>query len=138
MAVSAWNQKAGSRAGTAGGSAPNVRSDAGSRPQKAGIADLGDTVDFINNFECVVLSDNTIAEDSLQDTIKTLSVINTRDYRNLKNYYNMAKTNTDIYTKISYVNKIIYDKPLTLIRSNSQEQKQFVKKKDEFEYKQTA
>lgn len=106
--------------------------------QKAGIADLGDTVDFINNFECIVLSDNTIDEDSLQDTIKTLSVINTRDYRNLKNYYHMAKTNTDIYTKISYVNKIIYDKPLTLIKSNSQEQKQLIKKKDEVEYKQAA
>ena len=101
--------------------------------QEAGIADLGDTVDFINTFECTVLSDTSIAEDSLQDTIKQLEVINTKDYRNLKNYYNMAKKNTDIYTKISYINNIIYNKPLTLIQAPSQKQRQFIKKKDEVE-----
>ena len=101
--------------------------------KEAGIADLGDTVDFINTFECTVLSDTSIAEDSLQDTIKQLEVINTRDYRNLKNYYKMAKKNTDIYTKISYINNIIYDKPLTLIQTPSQKQRQFIKKKDEVE-----
>ena len=106
--------------------------------QEAGIADLGDTVDFINNFECTVLSDTTIPEDSLQDTLKALETINTRDYRNLKNYYNMAKSNADIYTKISYINKIIYDKPLALIQSKTQNQKQLIKKKDEVEYKQAA
>lgn len=105
--------------------------------QEAGIADLGDTVDFINTFECRVLSDTSIAEDSLEDTIKQLEVINTKDYRNLKNYYNMAKTNTDIYTKISYINNIIYNKPLTLIQTKNQA-KQLIKKKDEVEYKQAA
>ena len=105
--------------------------------QEAGIADLGDTVDFINTFECTVLSDTSIAEDSLKDTIKQLEVINTRDYKNLKNYYKIAKTNTDIYTKISYINNIIYDKPLTLIQTK-QEGRQFIKKKDEVDYKQAA
>ena len=105
---------------------------------KAGIADLGDTVDFINTFECTVLSDNTIPEDSLQDTLKSLEAINTRDYRNLKNYYEMAKTNTDIYTKISYINKIIHDKPLTLIQARTSEQKQLIKKKDEVEKNRAA
>lgn len=105
--------------------------------KEAGISDLGDTVDFINTFECRIISDTAISEDSLEDTIKQLEVINTRDYRNLKSYYDMAKTNTDIYAKISYINKIIYDKPLSLIRSKEQS-KQLIKKKDEFEHNKAA
>ena len=105
--------------------------------KKAGIADLKDTVEFINTFECTVISDTSLSEASLQDTIKQLEVINTKDYRNLRNYYNMAKTNTDIYTRISYINNIIYDKPLTLIQTEKQA-KQLIKKKDEVDYKQAA
>ena len=105
--------------------------------QEAGIADLADTVDFINYFEMSVLSDHTIPEDSLQDTIKQLEVINTKDYRNLKNYYKMAKTNTDIYTKISYINNIIYNKPLTLIQTK-QEGRQYIKKDGRVDYNKAA
>lgn len=106
--------------------------------REAGIADLSETIDFINNFECTVISDTSIPEESLQDTLRAMSVINTRDYRNLSNYYAMAKKNTEIYTKISYINKIIYDKPLTLIHSYSKKQKQLVKKMDEVEHKKVA
>ena len=105
--------------------------------EEAGIADLSDTIDFINNFECTVLSDTTIPEDSLKDTLKGLSSINTRDYRNLNRYYGMAKSNTDIYTKISYINKIIYDKPLALIQEKKQG-KQLIKKKEEVDYANVA
>ena len=105
------------------------------RFQEAGIMDLEDTVDFFHSFECTLLEDTSIPEDSLQDTIKALSVINTRDYRNLKNYYRMAKTNTDIYTKISYINKVLYDRPLPLGRMNH---KQLVKRKEEGEYSKVA
>jgi hypothetical protein len=50
----------------------------------------------------------------------------------------MAKSNANIYTKISYINKIIYDKPLTLIQSKSQKEKQLVKKMDEVEQRHVA
>ena len=102
--------------------------------EEAGIADLSDTVEFINHFECTVLSDTSIPEDSLQDTLKAFSSIKTRDYKNLNNYYKMAKSNTDIYTKISYIHKIIYDKPLTITRAKSTDAKKLVKKKDEVEH----
>lgn len=108
------------------------------RFQEAGIADLSETIDFINNFECTVLSDTSIPEDSLQDTLKAMSVINTRDYKHLNKYYKIAKSNTEIYTKISYINKIIYDKPLALIQSKKQAQKQLVKKMDEVEHQKVA
>ncbi len=102
--------------------------------EREGIADIGNTLDFINNFECTVVSDTTIPETSMQDTLKSLEIINTRDYRQLNKYYTMAKRNADIYTKISYINKIMYDKPLTLIQS--EKQKQLVKKPNEV-YKPT-
>lgn len=105
---------------------------------KAGIADLSDTIDFINNFECTVVSDTSIPEDSIQDTLKAMEVINTRDYRNLNKYYRTAKSNAEIYTKLSYVNKILYDRPLGLIKSKNQAQKQLIKKKDEVDYKVAA
>ena len=97
--------------------------------EKEGIADVGNTLDFINNFEFTVVSDTTIPEKSLQDTLKALEVIKTRDYKNLNNYYKMAEKNADIYRKISYINKIMYNEPLTLIQS--ERQKQLVKKPNE-------
>ncbi len=98
--------------------------------EEAGIADLGDTINFINNFECVVLSDTTIPEESLQDTLRGMAVINSRDYRNLKKYYDIAKSNTDIYMKLSYVSSIFYNKPLTLFQKR-EKAKQLVKTRDE-------
>ena len=41
----------------------------------------------------------------------------------------MAEKNADIYRKISYINKIMYNEPLTLIQS--EKQKQLVKKQNE-------
>lgn len=95
--------------------------------EKAGVADLVDTLEFIKQFDCTVVGDTTIPEDSLHDLVNALKKINTRDSRNLTNYYDMALSNRDIYAKISYVNKIIYDKPLTLIQSKRQKEKQLVK-----------
>ena len=106
--------------------------------QKSGIADLQETIDFLRLFDCCVLADNTMAEDSLQDTLKSMEVINTRDYRNLKRYYDMAKSNADIYTKLSYTHKVIYNKPFALIRAKQSDAKQLIKKKDEFEYQQVS
>ena len=106
--------------------------------KKAGISELPDTVAFLDQFECTILSDTTIPEDSLQDTLKALSSINTRDYRNLKKYYKMAQSNADIYTKISYISKIVFDKPLSLRHSTTNKNKQYVKRKDEFEYPKVA
>ena len=103
--------------------------------ERNGVSDLNDTIDFLSNFDYTVLSDYSIPEDSLRDTLSALEVINTRDYRNLKNYYEMAKSNTDIYTKISYIHQIIYDRPLTLLQAKVVDSKRFIKRKDDNEYK---
>lgn len=95
--------------------------------EREGIADLVDTLEFINHFDCTVVEDTTIPEDALQGMVETLKKLNTRETRNLASYYNMALSNRDIYSKLSNINKIIYDKPLTLIQSKRQKQKQLVK-----------
>lgn len=106
--------------------------------EKAGVADLVDTLEFVKQFDCTVVEDTTIPEDSLQDIVDSLKKLNTRDSRNLSNYYDMALGNRDIYAKISYVNKVIYDKPLTLIQSKRQKQKQLVKVAGEAENAKAA
>lgn len=105
----------------------------GEKFREAGLTDLPETADFLNHFECTVLSDTTIAEESLQDTLRALSSINTRDYRNLKKYYRMAKSNADIYTKISYISKIVYDRPLSLRHVHDSRQKQYIKRMEDGE-----
>ena len=97
--------------------------------EREGIADIGNTLDFINNFECTVVSDTTIPEDNMKSTLKAFEIIKTREYKNLNKYYKTAQRNADIYKKISYINRIMYDKPLTLIQS--EKQKQLVKKQNE-------
>lgn len=106
--------------------------------RRAGIMDVKDTIDFINNFECTVLSDTEIPEDSLRDTLRTMAAINTRDYRNLKKYYQTARDNKDIYTRISYVSKMIYDEPIVFRQAAGSKEKQFIKKKEENEFGQAA
>ena len=89
---------------------------------KAGVRDLVETVEFLKLFDCTVVEDTTVSEDTLQGVVETLRKLNTRESRNLASYYNMALKNKDIYAKLSTINKIVYDKPLTLIQSKRQKQ----------------
>lgn len=95
--------------------------------ERAGVIDLVETLDFIRVFDCTVIEDTSIAEDTLQGMIESLRKLNTRESRNLASYYNMALSNRDIYSKISTINKMVYDKPLQLIQSKKQKQKHLVK-----------
>jgi hypothetical protein len=89
---------------------------------KTGISDLVDTIDFLKLFDCTVVEDTTIAEETLQGMVDSLKKLNTREARNLASYYNMALKNRDIYSKLSTINKMVYGKPLTLIQSKRQKQ----------------
>lgn len=97
--------------------------------EREGIADVSSTLDFINSFEWTVVSGTTIPVTSIQDTLKSLSVIKTKDFRQLNKYYIMAQKNADIYRKISRIHRIMYDEKMTLIQS--ERQKQLAKKQNE-------
>ena len=105
--------------------------------EEAGVASILDTINFINTFEAKIIADTTIPENSLNDVLKSLEVINTRDSRNLRKFYNTALDNQEIYAKLSYINKIVYNKPF-LIRTKKEKNKQLIKSKNESEYKNVA
>ena len=104
----------------------------------AGVFDLYETIDFVNMFDCTVISDTTIPEDVLISKIKDLEQEKRKDFRNLSNYYKMALKNKEIYSKLSIINKSIYNKPYTLIQTKAQKQKQLVKVKENHEFGKVA
>ena len=91
---------------------------------------IEEIIDFLKIFDFNIIKDSYVKEDSIQESIKALSLINSKDYRNLNKYYEMSKSNTDIYTKLSYINRILHGKPLSLIHNDSKE-KQLIKKMEE-------
>lgn len=95
--------------------------------RREGVDDLVETLDFLSGLECTVVSNSSVNEEQLQGIVEALNKVNTRESRNLNSYYNMACDNRNVYSKLSYVNKLINDKPLDLIQSQRQRQKQFVK-----------
>ena len=95
--------------------------------ERNGVFDMVEAIDFLNQFDCTVVAESSIQEDTLQGVVESLKKINTKDTKSLSNYYNMALGNRDIYSKISQVHKLVYDKPFTLIQSKNQKQKQLVK-----------
>ena len=91
----------------------------------------------MNTFDAKIIAETTIPEDSLSDVLKALEVINTRDSRNLRKYYNTALDNQEIYSKLSYINKLVFNRPF-LIKTKNEYNKQFVKTKNESEYDNAA
>ena len=98
--------------------------------EEAGIMGITKAIEFIKCFEFTIIPDTTIPEVSLQETLTAMSSLNTRDSRNLKKYYRMAKGNANIYKRLSYANKLVNGEPLTLIRAKGNP-KQLIKKKGE-------
>ena len=97
--------------------------------EERGVAHIGETIDFINNFDYTILSDTVIPEDSLQEVLNGLRIIKTRDFKNLNNYYNMAMSNAEIFTRLSYLNKLINEKPLALTDVRRSREKKLIKTK---------
>lgn len=95
--------------------------------RREGVADLVDMLEFLRRLECTVVADSSVNEEKLSSIIEALDKVNTRESRNLRSYYSMAQDNRDVYSKLSIVNKLVNDKPLDLICSKKQREKQLVK-----------
>lgn len=91
--------------------------------EQAGIADLPQTIEFLNHFNCIIISDTTLPEVTLQSTIQALEPLQTQEYRNLKKYYHIAQSNQEIYSRLSMVYHLLYNEPYRLI-SSEKKQKQ--------------
>ncbi len=93
-----------------------------------GVDDLARTIEFMNLFDCTVVSEASIPEDVFTGVLDSFKKIRTRDAKSMQRYYNIALDNKDIYSKLSQINKILYNRPYSLIGSMSQKKAvQFVK-----------
>ena len=101
--------------------------------QQEEVYDLVETLNFLHSFRCILLK-GSITEENFQDNLSIFENIHTREYRNLKNYYEIAQSNTIIYSRLAYIHKLLYDKPFTFIESP----KKFIKKREEKEYERES
>lgn len=92
--------------------------------EQAGIADVPRMLEFLNHFDCTIISDTTIPEDAIQAAVSAMEPLNTQDYRNLKKYYQMAQVNQKIYSKLAVAYHSIYNQPYRLIMSEKQRARQ--------------
>lgn len=93
--------------------------------EQAGIADISRILEFLNHFDCTIVSDTTLPENTIQTAIAAMEPLNTQEFRNLKKYYQIAQSNQDIYSRLSVAYHSIYNQPYRLIMSEKQ------KKRDE-------
>lgn len=90
------------------------------------LGDLKATLEFIKLFDFTIISEATVYESQVTDLLESLKFTETRESRNLHNYYELAKENRDAYYKLSSLNRIINGKPINLIQ-NKEKTKVFVK-----------
>lgn len=102
------------------------------------LMDMIETLEFLKSFDCTVVSEASILDETMQQVLVSFGKICSRDTKSLNKYYSMAEENRDLYAKMSYVSKLVYGKPLDLIQSESQKNRQLIKKDENWESKKSA
>lgn len=98
--------------------------------QLNGVSDLEKTIDYMNLFDYIIINESIITEVELNNILKSFSKINTKDFKNLSKYYEIARENREVYAKLTKISKIIYNKPINLIKKDSK-QKRLIKTTEE-------
>lgn len=102
------------------------------------LMDMIETLEFLKSFDCTVVSEASIPDETMQQVLVSFGKICSRDTKSLNKYYSMAEENRDLYAKMSYVSKLVYGKSLDLIQSESQKNRQLIKKDENWESKKSA
>ena len=79
------------------------------------LMDMIETLAFLKSFDCIVVSEASVPEETMQQVLASFEKICSRDTKSLNKYYSMAEENRDLYAKMTYVNKLVYGRPLDLI-----------------------
>ena len=95
------------------------------------IEDLVKYIDFFNLFEATVIPHSTILSEEVEDVVEKLSVIKSRDYKNLNKYYKIAKENTEIYKNLNKASNLLYGKPFRFVQSEKQRAKRMELKRNQ-------
>ena len=85
--------------------------------EQAGIADIPYMLEFLNHFDCTVISNTTLPEATLQSILALLEPTQISVYKEASKYYKIAKSNEKIYDKLKVAYHSIYQGPYRLIMS---------------------
>lgn len=88
-------------------------------------------IQAMDMFEFTVISKSSITEEEFNSFTNFLEPTNSKDYNSLLNYYDLAKNNKNEYSKLSYIYKIINNKPLNLIQKKKEKVKVYTDRNDE-------
>lgn len=92
--------------------------------EQAGISDIPHMLEFLNHFDCTVISDTTLPEATIQSLLALLEPTQIPVYKEILKYHDMAKSNERIYDKLKIAYHSIYDGPYRLIMSESQKKRE--------------
>lgn len=87
------------------------------------LQNLFKTLEIFNMFDFTILKKSIIPLEEFNNIMNFLEPTNSKDYNNLKHYYDIAKSNQEEYSKLSYLNKIVNNKSLNLIHSSKEKVK---------------
>ena len=88
-------------------------------------------IQAMDMFEFTVISKSSITEEEFNSFTNFLEPTNSKDYNSLLNYYDLAKNNKNEYSKLSYIYKIINNKPLNLIQKKKEKIKVYTDHSEE-------
>ena len=89
--------------------------------QANGISDLKSTLDFMNLFDFKIIDESIIKEEDMNNMIASFNNTYSKDFKSLKKYKKIASHNKDVYGKVTYLNQLIYGKPINLIHKAEKE-----------------
>lgn len=85
--------------------------------------DLIDTLEFLKEFDFKIIDGSVVSKDIVEYQLGILEPCATDTYKKLSKYYKTALDNEDIYRKLVYIHKSIYDKPYNLIHKDKEIEK---------------
>ncbi len=97
--------------------------------QENGLEDLIETLKFMKLFYCEIIPSASIDIDNYKKVLESMNKVNTKEAKDLKKLYTMAKNNEKAYYKLSKLYNIVYNEPLHWIHSSKEKTK--VKQTDE-------
>lgn len=92
--------------------------------EQAGIADIPYMLEFLNHFDCTVISNTTLPEATLQSILALLEPTQISVYKEASKYYKIAKSNEKIYDKLKVAYHSIYQGPYRLIMFEKQKKQE--------------
>lgn len=85
--------------------------------------DLINTLEFLKMFDFEIMEDSVVTKELLEYQLESLKPCATDTYKKLSKYYKTALDNEDVYRKLVYIHRSIYNKPYNLIHKSKAQEK---------------